>query len=61
MGYEFFKNSGNFTYDGEEPKELKHLARRGGFDLFIKLTESELDDDISFMHIETGLMFKIPD
>lgn len=62
MSFNFFNNEGNYTYEGkEEPKEIKHLKRRGGFDLWIKLTGDELDDDNRFMHIKTGLVVQVPE
>lgn len=62
ISFDFFKDSSNFIYEGDEiPKEIKHLARRGGFDVWLKLTGEDLDDDNSFMHIKTGICVKIPD
>lgn len=61
VSFDFFKDSGNFIYEGgKEPQEIKHLARRGGFDLWIKLSSNDLDDDIGFMHIKTGISVKVP-
>lgn len=34
ISFDFFKESSNFIYEGDQiPKEIKHLARRGGFDV----------------------------
>lgn len=62
VSYDIFSSPQAYKYEGkEEPKEIKHLAKRGGFDLWLKLSGDDLDDDIGFMHIRTGLTVKIPD
>lgn len=62
VSHDIFANPDSYIYEGkDEPKELKHLARRGGFDLWIKLTGDDLDDDIGFMHIKTGIVVQVPE
>lgn len=60
--YDFFKDNNNFIYEGkQEPIEIKHLKRKGGFDIWLKLTGNDLDDDLGFMHVKTGITVKIPE
>lgn len=63
VSYEFFTDPNNYELDSnsEEPEELEILQEIGGFDLWIKLTNKELDKDIRFMHIKTGIVVEIPD
>lgn len=63
VSYNFFDSNEYKLPDHAEQdikEKIEALKDRGGFDLWIKVTDNELDLDIEFIHIETNLKVKIP-
>lgn len=65
VGYDFFngplvfEGTGQPTNDIE--RQIEKLKKKGGYSCFTKLTNNDYDDNIDFMHIDTGLTFKVHD